>query len=102
VQGDGQLDVLKRSAAKCGDLPDPSVISFVTINGPTVPLEPSAVEPALRRFCATLTKARHAKLPDTSWIGFFDITLRGRALESRPFQGRSQRKLRENFQRAVP
>jgi hypothetical protein len=23
-----------------GGLPDPSVISFVTINGPTVPLEP--------------------------------------------------------------
>jgi hypothetical protein len=52
-----KLDVLKRIAAKCGGLPDPSVISFVTINGPTVPLEPSAVEPALRRFRATLTKS---------------------------------------------
>jgi hypothetical protein len=98
-----KLDVLKRIAAKCGGLPDVSVISFVTINGPTVPLEPSAVELALRRFRATLTKVRHAKLPDTSWIGFFDVTLggvvhwHGAILHPGCSKAALRRKLRENF-----
>jgi|HubBroStandDraft_3_1064219.scaffolds.fasta_scaffold00732_8 hypothetical protein len=98
-----KLDVLKRIAAKCGGLPDPCVISFVTINGPTVPLEPSAVEPARRRFRATLTKVRHAKLPDTSWVGFFDITLggvvhwHGAILHPGRSKAALARKLREDF-----
>ena len=74
---EAKLEALKKIVARCGSLPASGNTSFVTINGPVVPLDPNAVKPAFDRFRKQLTKRQTAGLGDTSWIGFFDISLSG-------------------------
>ena len=52
-------------------------ISFVTINGPMVELEPDRVLAAFGDFRAELRVCQRVVFPETSWIGFADITLSG-------------------------
>ncbi len=72
-----KMEMLKKITARCGGLPDPEAISFVTINGPRVALEPAAVEAAFETFWTRVRTLQKKKLRDTSWIGFFDISLNG-------------------------
>ena len=72
-----KLKALKKIVAKCGRFPNPDRTSFVTINGPVVALDPEAMKPAFERFRRQLCKRQTAHLGDTSWMGYFDISLSG-------------------------
>ena len=73
-----KLEVLKTIACRCGRLPDRDEVSWVTINGPRVRVEDyREVAVAATQFRKKLTKLRAKHVKGTSWIGYFDISLKG-------------------------
>jgi hypothetical protein len=72
-------EALKAITARAGGIPQEHEVSWVTVDGPTVALEASedTVRKALKGFRKKIERAHSDHLRDTSWYGFFDISLRG-------------------------
>lgn len=68
---------LKRIVQRLGRFPQDTEISFVTLIGPTVELEPEAAQIVLARFWRRIVRFRHRHSPGTSWLGYFDVSLNG-------------------------
>jgi hypothetical protein len=70
-------EALNRIVARLGRFPQHFEISFITVDGPTVELDPKHAAAALKRFRAQIVKFQQRKARSTSWYGFFDVSAAG-------------------------
>lgn len=95
---------LKRIIAKTNGTPDPAEISFVTIDGPRISLDPDEAEQALSRFRPKLRLGFRKQLPLCSADGYFDVSMRGlmhwHGVVIHP--GLSREEVRKKLKRAFP
>jgi hypothetical protein len=69
---------LDRIVARAGRFPKDTEISFVSVDGPVVELNPDVAAPALKRFRRQIVKFQQRKADSTSWLGLFDVSLDGK------------------------
>jgi hypothetical protein len=69
---------LDRIVARAGRFPKGAEVSFVSVDGPVVDLNPDVVSPALKRFKRQIVKFQQRKAVGTSWLGLLDVSLDGK------------------------
>ncbi len=70
-------DALNRIVGRLGRFPKDVEVSFVTLIGPRVELDPDLAGVALTRFKRQIVKFQQRQAASTSWYGFFDASLNG-------------------------
>jgi hypothetical protein len=68
---------LDRIACRLGRFPSPEEVSFVTVHGPRVELDPESARHGMGRFEEQLRRFGKRNGKRTSWIGFFDVSAGG-------------------------
>lgn len=76
-KGRAKDEALSRIAFRLGRFPEREEVSFVTIRGPVVELDPELAEAGLGRLKRKIVKFIQRKAPSSSWIGFWDTSLNG-------------------------
>jgi hypothetical protein len=70
-------DALNRIVGRLGRFPKDVEVSFLTLRGPTLDLDPEQASIALARFKRRIVKFQQRQAASTSWYGFFDVSLIG-------------------------
>jgi hypothetical protein len=69
---------LDRIVARTGPFPKGTEVSFVSVDGPVVELNPDDAASAPKRFKRQIVKFQRRKAGSTSWLGLFDVSLDGK------------------------
>jgi hypothetical protein len=70
-------DALNRIVGRLGRFPRDVEVSFVTLIGPKVELDPDQARAVLIRLKRQIVKFQQRRAPSTGWYGFFDVALNG-------------------------